>query len=47
MEKNHIGTDASMATHINNICERGFVTVESKDRKLVPSKLGMALIHGF
>ena len=25
MEKNNIGTDASMAQHINNVCERGFV----------------------
>jgi DNA topoisomerase-3 len=46
MEKNHIGTDASMATHINNIVERGFVKVETKTRKLVPVDLGKALILG-
>jgi DNA topoisomerase-3 len=27
MEKNGIGTDASMATHINNICDREYVKV--------------------
>merc|ERR1740139_689855 len=39
MEKFAIGTDASMATHINNICERNFVTVTGQKRRLVPSKL--------
>lgn len=36
MESHSIGTDASMATHINNIVERGYVKVESKTRRLVP-----------
>lgn len=36
MEKNGIGTDASMATHINNICERDYVKVGG-GRKLIPT----------
>lgn len=46
MEKHGIGTDASMATHINNICERGYVTVES-GRRLVPTKIGLSLVLGY
>ena len=43
MEKNHIGTDASMSVHIENICQRGYVKVD-EGRHLIPSKLGNALI---
>ncbi|KAF4673363.1 DNA topoisomerase 3-beta-1 [Perkinsus olseni] len=46
MEKNGIGTDASMATHINNICERNYVSL-TDGRRLVPTKLGIALVHGY
>ena len=43
METNKIGTDASMPVHIENICERGYVKVDSA-RRLIPTKLGKALI---
>ena len=44
MEKNHIGTDASMSVHIENIERRGYVRVDEK-RRLIPTKLGKALIE--
>lgn len=47
MEKNSIGTDASMATHIHNIVQRGYVEVVGNRRKLVPTPLGTALIRGY
>lgn len=46
MEQHSIGTDASMATHIANIVERGYVKVESKSRRLIPQDLGRALVLG-
>ncbi|KAG9394971.1 DNA topoisomerase 3 beta [Carpediemonas membranifera] len=45
MEKNGIGTDASIATHIKNIQERNYVTMT--DRRLVPTALGICLVHGY
>ncbi len=47
MEKYGIGTDASMAVHINNICERRYVSVQEKRRYMVPTNLGIVLIHGY
>jgi len=44
MEKNKIGTDASMPVHIENICNRGYVEVD-EGRKLIPTNLGKALIE--
>ncbi|KAJ6723650.1 DNA TOPOISOMERASE 3-BETA-1 [Salix koriyanagi] len=48
MEKNGIGTDASISAHINNICERNYVQVQA-GRKLVPTALDLCLpdIRGF
>jgi len=47
MEKNGIGTDASIVQHVNNICQRSYVKVQPNDRRLIPTQLGIVLVHGF
>lgn len=45
MERHAIGTDASIAGHIETICKRNYVKVVEK-RRLKPTPLGLALCRG-
>lgn len=49
MDKNGIGTDATIAEHIAKIIEREYVITKSEQRTkyLVPSTLGIGLVEGF
>lgn len=45
MEQYNIGTDASMASHIDNIIKREYVKIEGDSRTLVSTALGTRLIE--
>jgi len=49
MDANGIGTDATIAEHIDKIANRQYISKVQKQRKsfLVPTTLGMALVDGF
>ena len=48
MERNSIGTDASIPTHINNIEKRNYVRIQSQGgRRVVPTDLGVTLVQGY
>ncbi|GKY93229.1 hypothetical protein MPSEU_000290600 [Mayamaea pseudoterrestris] len=46
MERHGIGTDASIATHIENIQKRNYVVLET-GRRLRPTRLGLVLVQGY
>jgi DNA topoisomerase-3 len=46
MEKNGIGTDASIPTHIENILKRNYAELIT-GRKLMPTQLGLVLANGY
>lgn len=46
MERHGIGTDASMAQHVSNVVDRGYVEVLEPGRRMRPTTLGCALIRG-
>lgn len=46
MDRNGIGTDATIATHITTIQDRGFASKDAQQR-FEPNKLGIALVEGY
>ncbi len=46
MDKNGIGTDATIATHITTIIDREYVEKDGQQR-FNPTKLGIALVEGY
>ncbi|EGC33055.1 hypothetical protein DICPUDRAFT_37309 [Dictyostelium purpureum] len=46
MDKNKIGTDATMATHIQTIQDRGYV-IKNQESQFEPTKLGISLVASY
>ena len=46
MDKNGIGTDATIAAHISTIQNREYAT-KSTDNRFTPTQLGLALIEAY
>jgi DNA topoisomerase III len=46
MDRNGIGTDATIATHIQTIQDRGYAT-KNAQQEFSPTKLGIALVEGY
>ena len=46
MDRNGIGTDATIAQHIATIQEREYA-VKDAQQKFLPTKLGIALVEGY
>jgi DNA topoisomerase-3 len=47
MERHGVGTDASIPQHINNIQTRNYVQVAPTGRRLLPTALGVQLVHAY
>ena len=46
MDRNGIGTDATIAQHISTIQDRAYATKDHQ-QKFLPTKLGIALVEGY
>ena len=42
----YAAADASIPVHINNICERNYVSIQG-GRRVVPTELGITLVRGY
>lgn len=47
MDQNGIGTDATIAQHIQTIQDRGYVYKQMPGALFTPTTLGLALIEGY
>jgi DNA topoisomerase-3 len=47
MDKNGIGTDATIAEHISTILKRGYAEKLPQGLQFTPTTLGIALVNGY